>query len=48
MSISTDSFSPELLDKLSQHCNGCDFEQAPTEWQRFVESMVRKGVKFEF
>lgn len=36
------------LDELSQHVNGCDFDQAPTEWQRFVENLVRKGVKFEF
>jgi hypothetical protein len=38
----------ERLDELSQHVNGCDFDQAPTEWQRFVEDMMRKGVKFDF
>jgi hypothetical protein len=40
--------TPERLDELSQHVNGCDFDQAPTEWQRFIEDMVRKGVKFKF
>ncbi len=34
------------LDELSMHVNGCPFDQAPTEWQRMVEKMVKRGITF--
>jgi hypothetical protein len=34
------------LDELSQHVHGCDFDHAPVDWQRMIQNMVSKGVKF--
>ena len=35
------------LNALSLHCNGQEFDQAPIEWQRIVEDMYKRGVRFE-
>tara|TARA_R110000782_G_scaffold270483_1_gene371765 strand:- start:3420 stop:3611 length:192 start_codon:yes stop_codon:yes gene_type:complete len=35
------------LNALSLHCNGQPFEQAPIEWQRMVEDMYKRDVRFE-
>lgn len=34
------------LNELSQHVCGCDFDHAPVEWQRMIQNMVSRGVKF--
>ena len=34
------------LDELSMQVNGCAFDQAPTDWQRMVEQMVKRGITF--
>lgn len=34
------------LNELSQHVHGCDFDQAPVDWQRTIQNMVSKGVLF--
>lgn len=34
------------LDELSMQVNGCAFDQAPTDWQRMIEQMVKRGITF--
>ncbi len=34
------------LDELSMQVNGCTFCEAPTEWQRIVGQMVKRGITF--
>lgn len=35
------------LNALSLHCNGQPFDEAPIEWQRVVEDMHKRGIRFE-
>lgn len=35
------------LNALSLHCNGQPFNESPIEWQRMVEDMYKRDVRFE-
>jgi len=36
----------QMLEALSMRVKGCTFEEAPTDWQRTIEDMVKRGVTF--
>jgi len=44
--IKSRNFIEKMLDGLSMQVNGCQFDQAPTDWQRMVEQMVKRGITF--